>query len=127
MPLILRVLQSAEKGGENFEAVPEILEADVFVGGVLVVVVVRDGEGDDRDVVAVLEKIHRKAAAGGGQEDGIVTGGGHDGGELAREGESEVRARCRIAGAPFDFYVLRFREPSRAIRRLANDRIALRF
>jgi hypothetical protein len=50
--LVRCALKAAEKGGEDFDAVPEILQAKVFVSGVLIVVVVRDGEGDDGNVVA---------------------------------------------------------------------------
>jgi hypothetical protein len=48
--VVLSALQTAEKSGENFDAVPEILETEIFVRGVLIVVVVRDGEGDHGDV-----------------------------------------------------------------------------
>jgi hypothetical protein len=87
--LVLRVRQAAEKGGEDFDAVPEILKAQVFVGGVLIVVVVRDGKGDDGTVVTLLEKIHWETAAGSRQADRLVAGHGHDAGELAREGQIE--------------------------------------
>src|ERR1043166_325354 len=64
-PLVFRVLETAEERRENFDAVPEILETDVFVRGVLIVVVVRDWECDDGNIVALLEEIHRQAAARG--------------------------------------------------------------
>jgi hypothetical protein len=61
--LVLCVFQAAEKSGEDLDAIPQVLETKIFVRGVLVVVVVRDGKGDDGDVVALLKKIHRETAA----------------------------------------------------------------
>jgi hypothetical protein len=74
--LVLRIVQAAKKSGEDFDAVPEILETQVFVGGVLIVVVVRDGKGDYRNVVTALEEIYRQAADGSRQADRLVAGGG---------------------------------------------------
>jgi len=53
--LVLRAIQGTEKGGEDFDSVPEVLETQVFVGGVLIVVVVRDGEGDHGNVATLLK------------------------------------------------------------------------
>ena len=61
--LVVRVIQTGKKGSEDFDAVPKILEAHVFVRGVLIVVVVGDGEGNHGRVVALLKKIHRQASA----------------------------------------------------------------
>jgi hypothetical protein len=61
--LVLRVIQACEKRSEDFDPVPNILEAYVFVRGVLIVVVIGDGEGDHGRVVALLKKIHRQASA----------------------------------------------------------------
>ena len=56
-----------------------------------------------------------------------MAGGGHDAGELAREGKIEGGAGGGIAGAPIDFHDLWFREPGGGVGRLAHDRVALRF
>ena len=56
-----------------------------------------------------------------------MAGGGHDAGELAREGQIECGARGGIAGTPIDFHDFWFREPGGGVGRLANDRVALCF
>jgi hypothetical protein len=39
--LLPRTLWHGDEGGHGFDAVPEVLQAEVFVGGVLVVVVTK--------------------------------------------------------------------------------------
>jgi hypothetical protein len=43
-----------EEGGHGGGSVPKVLEAEVFVGGVLVVVAIRDGDGDGAGVPLFL-------------------------------------------------------------------------
>ena len=49
-------------------------EAEVFVGAVLVVVVVDDGDADPGDL-QIFEDVHGDAAAEGGGDYGFVVGG----------------------------------------------------
>ena len=60
--LVVRVIQAGKKGSKHFDAVPKVLEAQVFVRGVLIVIVVGDGEGDHGHVAALLKKIYRQAS-----------------------------------------------------------------
>ena len=50
-------LWHGDEGGHGFDAVPEVLQAEVFVGGVLVVVVVGDGDGDGAGVGGALHGV----------------------------------------------------------------------
>src|SRR5260370_22924218 len=58
-----------DEGGHGFDAVPEVLQAEVFVGGVLVVVVVGDGDADGVGVCGAFHGVERDGSAGGGEED----------------------------------------------------------
>jgi hypothetical protein len=62
--------QPLKKPHIYLDPIPQILQADVLVGGVLVVVVVGDGEDQNRRVVRLLEEVHGDAAAEGGDADG---------------------------------------------------------
>jgi len=57
--------ETAKEGGKNIHAVPEILEPKIFVSGVLIVVVVRDREGNHGRFAGCFKKIDGQAAAGG--------------------------------------------------------------
>src|SRR5580704_15148319 len=63
-----------DEGGHGFDAVPEVLQAEVFVGGVLVVVVVGDGDADGAGVGGSLHGVERYGAAGGGEKDDFAAG-----------------------------------------------------
>ena len=62
-PLVLRVFQPGKKRSENFDAVPEILETQIFVRGVLVVVVVGNWENDDWRFACLFKEMDRQTAA----------------------------------------------------------------
>src|ERR1700737_2785668 len=64
-----------DEGGHGFDAVPEVLQAEVFVGGVLVVVVVGDGDADGWGVCGSLHGVERDGSAGGWQKDDFAAGG----------------------------------------------------
>src|SRR5207247_7883845 len=61
-PLLPRRVQAAQDRRVGLDAVPQVLEAEVLVGGVLVVVVVGDGKADDRAPGLLLEQVHGHAA-----------------------------------------------------------------
>ena len=56
-----------DEGGHGFDAVPQVLQAEVFVGGVLVVVVVGDGDADGAGVGGALHGVERDGPAEGGR------------------------------------------------------------
>src|SRR5258708_24751094 len=64
-----------DEGGHGFDAVPEVLQAEVFVGGMLVVVVVGDGDADGAGVGGSFHGVERDGAAGGGEEGDFAAGG----------------------------------------------------
>ena len=53
-----RSLHASEKSRKDFDTIPEILEAKILIGGVLVVVVVRDRECNHREILVTLKKVH---------------------------------------------------------------------
>ncbi len=67
-------LWHGDQGGHGFDAVPEVLQAEVLVGGVLVVVVIGDGDADGTGVGGSLHGFERDGAAGGGQQDDFAAG-----------------------------------------------------
>src|SRR5258708_5788756 len=88
-----------DEGGHGFDAVPEVLQAEVFVGGVLVVVVVGDGDADGAGAGGALHGVERDGAGGGGGGDGFAAGaldradnvgGGGGAGGGGRGGGNEV-------------------------------------
>src|SRR5438270_11058598 len=95
-----------EETREDFDAIPEILQTDVLVGGVLIIVVVRDWQTDHWRVVRLLKKIHRDAAACGREKDRLVSGLRHDVRDFQRERKIERGPARRITTAPYDFHNL---------------------
>ena len=57
-PALVRLIfvRPAEERGVNLDSVPEILQPQIFIGGVLVVIVIRDRESDDRRVVGCWKR-----------------------------------------------------------------------
>src|SRR5512146_3165085 len=55
--------QPREQRSENINAVPQILQPQVLVGGMLIVVVVGDGYADYRRVLLPFKQVHGHAAA----------------------------------------------------------------
>jgi hypothetical protein len=51
-----------EERGHGFDAVPEILQTQVFVGAVLIVIVVRDGNGDGAGPSRTFHRAKRNAS-----------------------------------------------------------------
>src|SRR5438034_9112380 len=49
--------EAGEEGGVDFHAAPEVAEADVFVAAVLVIIVIHDGDADDRQS-EILKNVH---------------------------------------------------------------------
>src|SRR5262245_48437588 len=62
-PLAPERAQAEQQPCEHVDAVAQVLDAQVLVGGVLVVVVVGDREHDDRRSERALERRQRQAAA----------------------------------------------------------------
>jgi hypothetical protein len=75
-------LQSGEQGSVDLNSIPQILLAQIFVFGVLVVVVIGDRKTNDRRIAGPLQQEHGKAAADGRQAYRLVTGGGHQSGHF---------------------------------------------
>src|SRR5260370_14066055 len=65
---------TGDGGGHGFDAVPEVLQAEVFVGGVLVVVVVGDGDADGTGVCGSFHGVERYGSAGRWQKDDFAAG-----------------------------------------------------
>ena len=87
--------------GERPRPVPQVLQAQVLVRRVLVVVVVRDGQADDRHGQDLEEEVHRHAAAQGRQADhGRPPRLSTAPRERARERRVQRRARRGIARVP---------------------------
>src|SRR5258707_7861527 len=63
-----------DEGGHGFDAVPEVLQAEVFVGGVLVVIVVGDGDADGAGVCGSFHGVEGDGGAGSGEKDDFVAG-----------------------------------------------------
>src|SRR5580704_10989590 len=81
-----------DEGGHGFDAVPEVLQAEVFVGGVLVVVVVGDGDGDGAGVGGALHGVEWDGAVEGGEEDDFAASGFDGVDDVGGDGEVDGRA-----------------------------------
>src|SRR5437899_454092 len=62
LEMVLRLTKIREQSREHLDPVPQVLDADVLVGRVLVVVVVDDRKANDR-YAAALKEVHRHAPA----------------------------------------------------------------
>ena len=67
-------IQIREQDGVGFYALPEVAETEIFVGAVLVVVVVDDGDADPGEA-ELFEDVHGDAAAEHGIDYGLIVGG----------------------------------------------------
>src|SRR5258708_1878339 len=63
-----------DEGGHGFDAVPEGFEAEGFVGGVVVVILVGDGDADGAGVCGSFHGVEGDGAAGGGEKDDFAAG-----------------------------------------------------
>jgi len=64
-PTMNPFLQVTQDGGIDFNGVPQVLQAQVFVFAVLVVVVVRDGQNEHGSAGFFLDQVKRQAATHG--------------------------------------------------------------
>src|SRR5580692_2739617 len=88
--------------GHGFDAVPEVFEAEVFVGGVLVVVVVGDGDGDGTGVGGALHGVQGYGPTGGRQEDDFAAGAFNLLDDIGGDGEVHGSAGGVLAGFGLD-------------------------
>ena len=72
--LAQRSLRHGDSGGHGFDAVPEVLKAEVFVGGVLVIVVIGDGDADGAGVCGSCDGVRWDSATGIWQKDDVAAG-----------------------------------------------------
>src|SRR5580692_7185511 len=91
-----------DEGGHGFDAVPEIFETKVFVGGMLVVVVIGDGYGDGASVGGALHCIERDGAAEGRKEDDLAASALNSTDDIGGDGEVDGRAGGRLAVISLD-------------------------
>ena|SRR5437868_2720877 len=70
---VLLPIQIGEEGGVDFDALPEIAEAKIFIGGVLMIIVVDDGNADPGKA-EIFEDVHGDAAAEHRGNDGLIIG-----------------------------------------------------
>src|SRR5260370_15612598 len=91
-----------DEGGHGFDAVPEVLQAEVLVGGVLVVVVVGDRDADGAGVGGALHGVERDGAAGGGEEDDLAAGALDRADNVGGDGEVDGGAGGLLAGVGLD-------------------------
>ena len=85
------------RAGHGFDAVPQILQAEVFVGGVLVVVVVGDGDADGAGVGGALHGIERDGPPKVGQKDDFAAGALDGMDDVGGDGEIHGSARGGFA------------------------------
>src|SRR5262245_27320569 len=71
-----------QQGGHQLDTVPQVLQPDVLVGGVLVVVVVGDWRDDRRHAECAFDDVCRYGAANGRQLDGGSAGTFKDANDL---------------------------------------------
>ena len=67
-------VEVGKKNAIGFDALPEVAEAKIFVGAVLVIVIVDDGYADPGEA-EVFEDVHGDAATEHGRDDGLGVGG----------------------------------------------------
>lgn len=96
-------LLHGEQGGHGGGAVPEVLETEIFVGGVLVVVVIRDRHRNGVGAGGALHRSQGDAAAHGREKDDLSAvlfgGGGLDrGDDFLGDGQIHGRADGVVAG-----------------------------
>src|SRR5438105_9513557 len=113
--------ERTEQRRVDVDAIPQILQAQVLVRGVLIVVVIRDWNSDHRRASAVLKQIHRNAAAEGRHADRrIAESIGDDLRDALANRRIDRRARRRITCAPNELHDVRMRESRRGLGRLAH-------
>src|SRR5215470_13082606 len=116
-----------QQSGAGLNAVPEVLDAEVLVGGVLVVVMVDDRDPDDRRLELLEEQVHRDASAERRELDDRPSRGSLDRAD-DRPGNGQVHrgaARRVAAGVPGNLEEPRRLRPRLAVRVLADDRESL--
>src|SRR5690242_6893208 len=67
-------VEAGQNRGVDFDSTPQVAESYVFIGAVLVIVVVGDGDADPRET-QVIEDVHRNAAALRRRDHGVVARG----------------------------------------------------
>src|SRR5262249_41972049 len=112
--------------GHGFYAVPEVLEAEVFVGGVLIVVVVGDGNSDGACVGSALHGVERDCAAERGKKDDLAAGGFDGTDDIGGDGQVDGSARGGFALVGLDVGDFGMRDEVVSCGRTVGDKVALR-
>ncbi len=118
-------LWHGKEGGHGFDAVPEVLQAEVFVGGVLVVVVVGDGDADGAGLGGSLHGVEGDGAAGGGEKDDFAVGGFDRVDDVGGDGEVHGGTGSGFASLGLDVRDFRVRETLLARGWGFGDEVAL--